>query len=906
MQINKMMLYKIISMLFVVFAVTACNGGTPSSDANNMNITGIQIAPKDVAGALPPAQIPLGASIQYVATAYYDNNTSRDVSAEVAWTSSTPVVTIDKGIITAMQVGSTAITATLSGITSNQVSLSVSNATVIAIQIEPAEGAGLDIPVGLSVKLLAKAIYDDNSSLPIISPIEWHSSNLAVASIDDGNISAKSPGVTQVTANWNGLESNSLDVSVADKTITSLSITAPPSAIRGIQLGISQQYRAVAKFDDDSSQDITSQVNWNSSDVNMATVSTAGLVEAKAVGTAALSANVGNVVSNTLRVTIISAVIQSIKISVTDNENSLVAGFTKQYKASASFSDGSVFDITRFASWRSNEQSILLALTSGRVLGLQSGEAELVAQWKGMSSNSILVSVGDAIPVEMEITPTVVELVISDSSKLTATLTLSDNHTADVSEDVVWNSSDVSVATVSATGLATARAPGTTTITASHEGIIAKSSLVVHEPGQVVAWGSTMSGGDNSAVQTQLTNVKAIYSTGNGSTQPTGAFAVLKQDGSVITWGDPRGGGDSSTVQTELTNIKTITPSGFAFAALKHDGSVITWGSDLHGGDSLLVQDQLHNVQSITANNGSFAALKNDGTVVTWGHQTYGGYSDHVKGQLVNVKAVYHSNIGAAALKEDGTVVTWGYRDGSGVQHLLNDVLAIFSTDQAFAALKSDGTVVTWGDNSWGGNSSSVQSKLVDIKTIYSTSRSFAALKNDGTVVTWGQSDAGGNSSAVQTQLVDIKSISGTGNAFAALRYDGTVVTWGQVSAGGDSEKVQSELYDIQTITAAGSAFAALRLDGKVVTWGDVNRGGNSASVQSELYNVQAIFPNGNSPIKSSLGEAFAALRLDGSLITWGAPLKGGDSNAVQERLKNVVTVAGTVDAFAAIVDTSK
>jgi hypothetical protein len=472
MQINKFYFYKIFSMLFVVFAVAACNGGTPSSDTSNPQegkVTGIQIAPKDVAGALPTNQIPLGASIQYVATAYYDNNTSRDVSSEVVWSSSTPAVIIDNGIITAMEVGSTDINATFSGITSNQVSLSVSNATVIAIQIEPVESTGLEIPVGLSLNFQAKALYSDNSLFTISSSIEWSSSNLAVASINNnGKVVAESHGVTQVSANWKGLESNTLDVSVVDKVLTSLSIIAPPSAMRGIPVGISQQYRAVAKFDDNSSTDITSQVSWSSSDINMVNVSTTGLVEAKAIGTVTLSANIGNVVSNTLRVTLISAAIQSIQISTTDSDNSVIAGFTKRYKAIVAFSDGSIFDITRLASWRSGDQSILLALTSGRILGLQSGESGLVAQWNGMTSNSILVTVGDAIPVEIKTTPAVVDLEINDTSKLIATLTLSDNSTVDVSEDVLWESSNPSVASVTASGVVTGHIQGNATINTSH------------------------------------------------------------------------------------------------------------------------------------------------------------------------------------------------------------------------------------------------------------------------------------------------------------------------------------------------------------------------------------------------------------------------------------------------------
>jgi uncharacterized protein YjdB len=776
------------------------------------------------------------------------------------------------------------------------------NRTVIEVSILPVHPLmrGLSeelIPKGSFFQCQAKVLFSDGTSVITGSDVLWSVSNSNASITSSGVLTTLESGeVTLYASIDNVLAEKKLTISEA--TLTAIQVT--PASL-SVAKGQQQQYFAQGVYSDKTSADITGMVSWSSSDATIATVSTTGLTTAIAPGTATITASVDGI-SSTASLVVTEATLTALQI--TPESSSVAKGQQQQYFAQGVYSDKTSADITGMVSWSSSDATIATVSTTGLTTAIAPGTATITASVDGISATASLV-VTEATLTALQITPESSSVAKGQQQQFLAQGVYSDKTSADITDIVSWSSSNATIATISSTGLVTAIAPGSTTFTASYDGIIANSSLVVHEPGQVVAWGGSMAG-DNSAIQAQLTNVKALYSTGNGSTTPKGAFAVLKQDGSVITWGDSSGGGNSSAVQTELTNIKTITSSGFAFAALKNDGSVITWGSDHHGGDSELVQDQLHNIQSITANNGSFAALKNDGTVVTWGNQSYGGYSDHVKGQLVNVKAVYHSNIGAAALKEDGTVVTWGYRDGSGVQYLLNDVLAIFSTDHAFAALKSDGTVVTWGDSSMGGNSSSVQSKLVDIKTIYSTHRSFAALKNDGTVVTWGASYAGGDSSAVQTRLVDIKSISGTGNSFAALRHDGTVVTWGQMSSGGDSEKVQSELYDIQAITAAGSAFAALRLDGKVVTWGDANRGGNSASVQSELYNVQAIFPNGNSPIKIGLGEAFAALRLDGSLITWGAPLKGGDSSAVQDRLKNVVSVTGTMDAFAAIVDTSK
>ena len=65
------------------------------------------------------------------------------------------------------------------------------------------------------------------------------------------------------------------------------------------------------------------------------------------------------------------------------------------------------------------------------------------------------------------------------------------------------------------------------------------------------------------------------------------AFAAILDDGSVVTWGDAEFGGDSSAVQTQLKNVKQIQGTRYgAFAAILDDGSVVTWGDAEFGGDS--------------------------------------------------------------------------------------------------------------------------------------------------------------------------------------------------------------------------------------------------------------------------------------------------------------------------------
>ncbi len=56
-----------------------------------------------------------------------------------------------------------------------------------------------------------------------------------------------------------------------------------------------------------------------------------------------------------------------------------------------------------------------------------------------------------------------------------------------------------------------------------------------------------------------------------------GAFVVLKKDGSVVTRGSADSGGDSTAVTSQLANIKKVYNNERAFAALNTTGGVVAW-----------------------------------------------------------------------------------------------------------------------------------------------------------------------------------------------------------------------------------------------------------------------------------------------------------------------------------------
>ncbi len=79
----------------------------------------------------------------------------------------------------------------------------------------------------------------------------------------------------------------------------------------------------------------------------------------------------------------------------------------------------------------------------------------------------------------VEITPPNPRLSIEATQQFTATATQPDGTSLDVTAQAVWTSSNTSVATVNSGGLASALAPGTTTITAGFGSTVGRTTLTV-------------------------------------------------------------------------------------------------------------------------------------------------------------------------------------------------------------------------------------------------------------------------------------------------------------------------------------------------------------------------------------------------------------------------------------------
>ncbi|WP_157122778.1 RCC1 domain-containing protein [Pandoraea oxalativorans] len=107
--------------------------------------------------------------------------------------------------------------------------------------------------------------------------------------------------------------------------------------------------------------------------------------------------------------------------------------------------------------------------------------------------------------------------------------------------------------------------------------------------GKVVTWGGTAPTDNHGyPLPNELALEEFIQVTASST-----AFAGLKRDGTVLTWGDPARGGDSSAVQAKLVDIRAVYANSQGFTAIPARGGAVTWGVAAGGGSPTLIQQNL-------------------------------------------------------------------------------------------------------------------------------------------------------------------------------------------------------------------------------------------------------------------------------------------------------------------------
>jgi len=155
-------------------------------------------------------------------------------------------------------------------------------------------------------------------------------------------------------------------------------------------------------------------------------------------------------------------------IAVTPSAASVPAGLTQQFTATGTYSDGTVQDLTRKVAWASSNTGAATITSTGFASARAVGSSTITASLVGIQGYASL-SVTPPVVVSIAVSPTSATVPVGGSQQYTATGTLSDGSTSNLTTSATWSSSNGGVATVSA-GLARVAGAGSATISASSGG----------------------------------------------------------------------------------------------------------------------------------------------------------------------------------------------------------------------------------------------------------------------------------------------------------------------------------------------------------------------------------------------------------------------------------------------------
>lgn len=323
--------------------------------------------------------------------------------------------------------------------------------------------ASLTLYVGETESLAATVAPEDASDKTVV----WSSGNSAVASVSNGKVTANKPGSAVIKVVTNDLSKEAACTVTVKRHVESVELSQKEMRL---YLGENRSLTATVLPSDASDKNVT----WSSSNPNVATVSTAGNVVSKSIGTTVITvktADGGHQAS--CHVTVLEPVVYATSLILAPQTLSMnideSSSLTLQMLP-ANANEALV--------WESDNESVA-KVVNGDVTAVGVGVAKIKVKGKNVTSNEVTVTVIDKFAVTgVKLNEPEKSLQVGDSFILTATVLPEDAR----DKTVTWSSDKESVATVK-DGVVTAVSPGTAIIkvTAGAGAFSATCSVTVEE-----------------------------------------------------------------------------------------------------------------------------------------------------------------------------------------------------------------------------------------------------------------------------------------------------------------------------------------------------------------------------------------------------------------------------------------
>lgn len=265
------------------------------------------------------------------------------------------------------------------------------------------------------------------------------------------------------------------DSTGSDDQIATLTVNPPTPTLNigGVQQLVATPSTSSGRIVDNAT------VTWTTSAANVATVAANGLVTAVGGGSATITATVGDLSSNAT-VTVLFPV-ATVTVSPAAGQPTTIRqeGATQ---LQVSFTDTQGATVTgRQVIWASSNPAVATVNTAGGVAALG------IDGTTNITATTVVGNIVGTLPITVSGSPVVATVTVAPAPGLVGTgNTLQLTRTARAASGTIipgvattWTSSTPAAATVDANGLVTPVAPGTTTITATAEGVSGTSVVTV-------------------------------------------------------------------------------------------------------------------------------------------------------------------------------------------------------------------------------------------------------------------------------------------------------------------------------------------------------------------------------------------------------------------------------------------
>ncbi len=364
--------------------------------------------------------------------------TTENGEGDVVWSSSDDeVVSVDGGVLTFLKEGTAKITATYSGVTSNEITITVTPKPTISIALTTLEYTVGDTAATIDV---TKANGEGD--------VTWSSTADDVVAVANGSLTFLKAGTATITATYSGVTSNEITITVKAAPSISIAITGDITTYKVGDTGITITPTAANGEGD---------VVWSSSAADVVSVSGGALTFLKE-GTAKITATYSGVTSNEIEITVVPADAPTISIALPD-------GAATSYKVGAASAtitataENGTGDIV----WSSSADDVV-SVDGGVISFLKAGTATITATYSGVTSNEITITVvAPTISIALPDGAATSYKVGAASVTITATAENGDG-------DVVWSSSADDIVSVDG-GVLTFIKAGTAKISATYDGV---------------------------------------------------------------------------------------------------------------------------------------------------------------------------------------------------------------------------------------------------------------------------------------------------------------------------------------------------------------------------------------------------------------------------------------------------